>query len=237
MYRLWYIVGIMFAVIIVGAGKIHYQPYAKEVESMNKMAAAQLQLEYQQNKLTKEQLENQLNILALEEKETQLYFDTLYVYFNSLNNKAGLLNGTEKDWVYYSYKNDIDYKRAVSISLWETANGTSKAIKNQKNVAGINLTSKERQIMNVSGYTANLKTYQNLEESIMATCRKLKDYKAWYGAETLTQIKQKYCPDSDPRSANNGGSYGDNTMWLSQTIKHYKAIEVIEDRLRRERGL
>ena len=107
----------------------------------------------------------------------------------------------------------------------------------QLNVSGINLQKRERDLMNVQGYVANLKTYQNIEESIMATCRKIKDYKGWYGAETLSEIHKAYAPVTDPRSANNGGSHGDNTIWFKGTSKHYYAIQKIEDRLRKERGM
>lgn len=233
---------VMMAMVIVvailcGTIKEKMESYAKEINSVTLKQMEQLEVDFQNNKLTKEQMEQKLSLIRLEEQETQLKFDTLYVYFESLPIKGHRLIGTERDWVYYADKNGIDYKRAVAISVHETYYGTSMAINKQNNVAGINLTWEERKIMNVNGYTANLKTYQNLEESIMATCRKLKDYKEWYGAETLSQIKQKYCPDSDPRSSNNGGSYGDNTKWLTQTIKHYNDIEKIENRLREERGL
>jgi hypothetical protein len=232
------IIGILVVAVILKACIINVNA-TKEAEVIIGTRLEELQKEYKNGLLQKEELDKQVLTLRQKTQLIQLKVDVVKEYFKSLGS-VGKLTGTESDWVFYSEKNGLDYKRPIAISLHETYEngyGNSVAIHKQKNVAGINLTWEERKIMNVNGYIANLKTYQNLEESIMATCRKLKDYKEWYGAETLTEIKQKYCPDSDERSSHNGGSHGNNTIWLPKTLKYYYGMEVIEKRLLEERGL
>lgn len=241
------IIAITLVSIVIGSGKLHYQPHIQYEFELIEQRKVEMEVEFKKNKITLEELELKMIELDIESKEMQLKCDVLYVYFKSLPNGAGMLDGTEKDWVHYATKFKLDYKRAPSISLHETyewkdrgngiGHGRSEAIYRQFNVSGINLQQRERDAMGIYGYKANLKTYQSIEESIMATCKKLSEYREWYGAETLTDIQKIYAPTSDPRSANNGGNYGDNTKWLDGTIKHYNGIQAVEDRLRKERGL
>ncbi|MFC4355284.1 glucosaminidase domain-containing protein [Chryseomicrobium palamuruense] len=106
---------------------------------------------------------------------------------------GGKLAGTAKDFIAAGQKFDLNPLFLASIAMHETGNGTSKAIREKNNVAGM---------MGLNG----LRTYATMQESIEAMASNLRRNYLNQGLTTITQIGNKYAPvgaSNDPTGLNN----------------------------------
>lgn len=106
---------------------------------------------------------------------------------------SGKLSGTAKDFIAAGKKYDLNPKFLASIAQHETGNGTSRAIHEKNNVAGM---------MGPNG----LRTYSTLQESIEAMASNLRRNYLNQGLTTISQIGAKYAPvgaSNDPTGLNN----------------------------------
>lgn len=106
---------------------------------------------------------------------------------------GGKLAGTAKDFIAAGQKFDMNPLFLASIAMHETGNGTSKAIREKNNVAGM---------MGPNG----LRTYATMQESIEAMASNLRRNYLNKGLTTITEIGNKYAPvgaSNDPTGLNN----------------------------------
>lgn len=105
----------------------------------------------------------------------------------------GKLVGTAKDFIEAGQKFDLNPLFLASIAMHETGNGTSKAIREKNNVAGM---------MGPNG----LRSYATMQDSIEAMASNLRRNYLNQGLTTITQIGNKYAPvgaSNDPTGLNN----------------------------------
>ena len=95
----------------------------------------------------------------------------------------------------------------IAISKHETGNYTSNAFKNKNNAGGMMCSS-------------GLITYNSLDEGIDAFVKNLANNYIKQGLDTVELIKNKYCPDSDPRDVN-----GINKYWVSGVNYYLSELE------------
>ena len=112
--------------------------------------------------------------------------------------------------IYYSLEYGIDYKIALSISMWETGYFTSDAYKYRNNVGGM---------MYWNGTRSELIRYNTLQDGVIAFVKNLKTRYFDKGLNTLEKIQPIYCPvgaDNDPN--------GLNQYWLNGTKRIYASL-------------
>lgn len=106
---------------------------------------------------------------------------------------GGKLSGTAKDFISAGQKFDLNPLFLASIAMHETGNGTSKAIHEKNNVAGM---------MGKNG----LRSYSTMQESIEAMASNLRRNYLNQGLTSVSQIGAKYAPvgaSNDPTGLNN----------------------------------
>lgn len=106
---------------------------------------------------------------------------------------SGKLSGTAKDFITAGQKYNLNPLFLAAIAQHETGNGTSRAILEKNNVAGM---------MGRNG----LRTYNTLQESIDAMASNLRRNYLNQGLTTVSQIGAKYAPVgalNDPTGLNN----------------------------------
>ena len=106
---------------------------------------------------------------------------------------GGKLAGTAKDFIAAGQKFDLNPLFLASIAMHETGNGTSRAIREKNNVAGM---------MGPNG----LRTYATMQESIEAMASNLRRNYLNKGLTTISEIGNKYAPvgaSNDPTGLNN----------------------------------
>lgn len=106
---------------------------------------------------------------------------------------SGKLSGTAKDFITAGQKYNLNPLFLAAIAQHETGNGTSRAILEKNNVAGM---------MGRNG----LRTYNTLQESIDAMASNLRRNYLNQGLTTISQIGAKYAPvgaSNDPTGLNN----------------------------------
>jgi len=114
---------------------------------------------------------------------------------NTLNGK---LSGTASHFINAGKKYDIDPNLLSAIAIHETGNGSSKAVKEKLNVAGM---------MGRNG----LRSYGSLEDSIFDMARNLRQNYLNQGIDTVAKIGAKYAPvgaANDPTGLNNHWTKG-----------------------------
>lgn len=122
---------------------------------------------------------------------------------------GGKLASTGNWWVKYANQYNIDVYIAAAISMHETGNGTSAAIKNKNNPGGL--------------YNSKAKTlysYKSLEEGINKMCSNLNRLYFSQGLNTLEKIQPKYCPIGAANDPN-----GLNKHWLPGTKKYLEQLK------------
>lgn len=122
---------------------------------------------------------------------------------------GGKLKNTGNWWVKYANQHNIDVYIAAAISMHETGNGTSDAIKYKNNPGGL-YDSKNKRLF----------SYKSLEEGINKMCSNLQRLYFSEGRNTLEKIQPKYCPigaSNDP--------HGLNKHWLPGTNKYLKQLK------------
>lgn len=129
---------------------------------------------------------------------------------NKINSKlGGELKNRGEYIVYLCRQQNISPYLFTAIARHETANGTSKAIKEQYNPGGL-----------MNPKTDKLKTYGCLENGLEDMADVLGKYYIKMGLKTIKAIQQKYCPvgvANDPT--------GLNKYWLEAVTNYYKEMK------------
>ena len=122
----------------------------------------------------------------------------------------GALKNTGDSFVRYGEIYDIDPFLLASISIWETGNGTSKAVKQLKNAGGIM----------ANAYKGTLKSFISVNSSIEYMANLLRgSYLDGRNVHSIQAIGNIYCPigvNNDPNGLNN--------YWVGGVTKTYNNI-------------
>ncbi|KOF09885.1 conjugal transfer protein [Planococcus glaciei] len=114
------------------------------------------------------------------------------------NTLEGKLSGSAQHFINAGRKYDIDPGLLTAIAIHETGNGSSRAVNEKNNVAGM---------MGKNG----LRSYASVEESIYDMARNLRKNYLNQGKETIAEIGAKYAPvgaANDPTGLNNHWTKG-----------------------------
>ncbi|MFD1032816.1 glucosaminidase domain-containing protein [Metaplanococcus flavidus] len=109
------------------------------------------------------------------------------------NTLDGKLSGTSAHFINAGKKYDLDPNFLSAIAIHETGNGSSRAVNEKNNVAGM---------MGRNG----LRSYDSLEESIFDMARNLRQNYLNKGITTVSAVGAKYAPvgaGNDPTGLNN----------------------------------
>ncbi|WP_422121900.1 glucosaminidase domain-containing protein [Planococcus sp. X10-3] len=109
------------------------------------------------------------------------------------NTLDGKLSGTSAHFINAGKKYDLDPNFLSAIAIHETGNGSSRAVNEKNNVAGM---------MGRNG----LRSYDSLEESIFDMARNLRQNYLNQGITTVSAVGAKYAPvgaGNDPTGLNN----------------------------------
>jgi len=121
------------------------------------------------------------------------------VQFMKLENSLdGKLSGSAVHFINAGKKYDIDPSLLSAIAIHETGNGSSKAVNEKLNVAGM---------MGKNG----LRRYDSIEDSIFDMARNLRKNYLNQGKDTIAEIGAKYAPvgaTNDPTGLNNHWTKG-----------------------------
>lgn len=121
------------------------------------------------------------------------------VQFLNLDNMLeGKLSGTAIHFINAGKKYDIDPGLLSAIAIHETGNGSSRAVNEKNNVAGM---------MGKDG----LRSYASVEDSIFDMARNLRKNYLNQGKDTIAEIGAKYAPvgaTNDPTGLNNHWTKG-----------------------------
>ena len=121
------------------------------------------------------------------------------VQFMKLENSLdGKLSGSAVHFINAGKKYDIDPNLLSAIAIHETGNGSSKAVNEKLNVAGM---------MGKNG----LRSYGSIEDSIFDMARNLRKNYLNQGKDTIAEIGAKYAPvgaANDPTGLNNHWTKG-----------------------------
>jgi hypothetical protein len=120
---------------------------------------------------------------------------------------SGRLKGKGEVFVKFGKQYNVNSILAAAICIHETGNGTSLAIRQRNNVAGM---------MGKRG----LMYFQSIDESIQYLCRLLKREYIDKGYTSIDLIQGKYCPLDDPRDID-----GINKYWLPCVTELYQKIK------------
>jgi hypothetical protein len=135
------------------------------------------------------------------------------------NNLGGLLKN--KGSVYYDAgkSKHVNPMLMAAISIHETANGTSKVLKDCNNIAGINWTG-DKSIPNKGRY----RVFNSIDDGIYNLAYILYNYYIRQNRVSIETIGTKFCPLSDK----DDGKYGmDNKTWIPNVTKIY--CKILED--------
>lgn len=114
------------------------------------------------------------------------------------NTLEGKLSGSAQHFINAGKKYDIDPGLLTAIAIHETGNGSSRAINEKNNVAGM---------MGKNG----LRSYASVEDSIYDMARNLRKNYLNQGKDTIAEIGAKYAPvgaANDPTGLNNHWTKG-----------------------------
>lgn len=122
------------------------------------------------------------------------------------NTLEGKLSGTAAHFIDAGKKYDIHPGLLSAIAIHETGNGSSKAVNEKNNVAGM---------MGKNG----LRSYASVEDSIFDMARNLRQNYLNQGKDTIVKIGAKYAPvgaANDPTGLNN--------HWTQGVNRHYNTL-------------
>ena len=122
------------------------------------------------------------------------------------NSLEGKLSGTAVHFINAGKKYDINPGLLSAIAIHETGNGSSKAVNEKLNVAGM---------MGKNG----LRSYDSLEASIFDMARNLRENYLNQGKDTVAKIGAKYAPigvSNDPTGLNN--------HWVQGVSRHLNSL-------------
>lgn len=114
------------------------------------------------------------------------------------NTLEGKLSGSAQHFINAGKKYDIDPGLLTAIAIHETGNGSSRAVNEKNNVAGM---------MGKNG----LRSYESVEDSIYDMARNLRKNYLNQGKDTIAEIGAKYAPvgaANDPTGLNNHWTKG-----------------------------
>jgi flagellum-specific peptidoglycan hydrolase FlgJ len=114
------------------------------------------------------------------------------------NTLEGKLSGTANHFINAGKKYDIDPSLLSAIAIHETGNGSSRAVNDKNNVAGM---------MGKDG----LRSYASVEDSIFDMARNLRKNYLNQGKDSIAEIGAKYAPVgamNDPTGLNNHWTKG-----------------------------
>lgn len=114
------------------------------------------------------------------------------------NTLEGKLSGTAAHFINAGKKYDMDPNLLSAIAIHETGNGSSNAVNQKNNVAGM---------MGKNG----LRSYDSVEDSIFDMARNLRQNYLNQGKDTIAEIGAKYAPvgaTNDPTGLNNHWTNG-----------------------------
>ncbi len=119
----------------------------------------------------------------------------------------GKLEGTAAHFINAGKKYDLDPNLLSAIAIHETGNGSSKAVNDKNNVAGM---------MGKNG----LRSYASVEDSIFDMARNLRQNYLNEGKDTIAKIGAKYAPvgaANDPTGLNNHWTQGVSNYYSKLT--------------------
>ncbi|MGE6368316.1 glucosaminidase domain-containing protein [Planococcus kocurii] len=122
------------------------------------------------------------------------------------NTLEGKLDGTAAHFINAGKKYDLDPNLLSAIAIHETGNGSSRAVNDKNNVAGM---------MGKNG----LRSYASVEDSIFDMARNLRQNYLNEGKDTIAKIGAKYAPvgaANDPTGLNN--------HWTQGVSSHYSKL-------------
>lgn len=148
-----------------------------------------------------------LNVQSVDRREVSTSpFDTSDLRFKPVqfmkldSTLEGKLSGTATHFINAGKQYDIDPGLLSAIAIHETGNGSSRAINEKNNVAGM---------MGKNG----LRSYASVEDSIFDMARNLRENYLNQGKDTIEKIGAKYAPIgvvNDPTGLNNHWTTGVN---------------------------
>lgn len=123
------------------------------------------------------------------------------------NTLDGKLSGTAAHFINAGKKYDLDPNLLSAIAIHETGNGSSRAVNDKNNVAGM---------MGKNG----LRSYASVEDSIFDMARNLRQNYLNEGKDTIAKIGAKYAPvgaANDPTGLNNHWTKGVSSQYSKLT--------------------
>ncbi|ANU14802.1 Cell wall-associated glycosyl hydrolase [Planococcus halocryophilus Or1] len=123
------------------------------------------------------------------------------------NTLDGKLSGTAAHFINAGKKYDLDPNLLSAIAIHETGNGSSRAVNDKNNVAGM---------MGKNG----LRSYASVEDSIFDMARNLRQNYLNQGKDTIVKIGAKYAPvgaANDPTGLNNHWTKGVSSQYSKLT--------------------
>jgi len=123
------------------------------------------------------------------------------------NTLDGKLSGTAAHFINAGKKYDLDPNLLSAIAIHETGNGSSRAVNDKNNVAGM---------MGKNG----LRSYASVEDSIFDMARNLRQNYLNQGKDTIAKIGAKYAPvgaANDPTGLNNHWTKGVSSQYSKLT--------------------
>lgn len=123
------------------------------------------------------------------------------------NTLEGKLSGMAAHFINAGKKYDLDPNLLSAIAIHETGNGSSRAVNDKNNVAGM---------MGKNG----LRSYASIEDSIFDMARNLRQNYLNQGKDTIAKIGAKYAPvgaANDPTGLNNHWTKGVSNQYSKLT--------------------
>lgn len=123
------------------------------------------------------------------------------------NTLDGKLSGTAAHFINAGKKYDLDPNLLSAIAIHETGNGSSRAVNDKNNIAGM---------MGKNG----LRSYASVEDSIFDMARNLRQNYLNEGKDTIAKIGAKYAPvgaANDPTGLNNHWTKGVSSQYSKLT--------------------
>lgn len=122
----------------------------------------------------------------------------------------GALSGYESAYYKYGQQYGVDPALAMAITMHETGNGSSYAVRKQNNPGGI---------MDWNNNWKTVKTFNSLEEGIQYQIKNLRDEYISKGLTSISQIGAKYAPSNAKNDPN-----GLNKDWIPGVSSFYNKI-------------
>ena len=177
----------------------------------------QLESQFEQTATENEALRievRQLRTPAVSRGESEYLKQTVIAAID--NALGGILKGKGKVFYDAGKSRGVNPMLMAAISIHETANGTSKVLKECNNIAGINWTGK-KDVKHKGRYTV----FKDVDESIYNLAYILDNHYIRQKRVSIESIGSKFCPLDDK----DDGKWGmDNSTWVPNVTKLYVKI-------------